>query len=92
MILEMITIRKILSWLETTPRTKLYQKWDYEPLKCKIAFAWNSTAVVMLMQVVDLGSGKGYLSSTLALQHGLDVIGIDSQQGNTHGAIQRKTR
>ena len=46
----------------------------------------------MLMQVVDLGSGKGYLSSTLALQHGLDVIGIDSQQGNTHGAIQRKTR
>ena len=44
--LEMKEISKILSWLETNPMTKLYQKWDYEPLKGKIAFAWNITALI----------------------------------------------
>lgn len=29
-------------------------------------------------QVVDIGSGKGYLSSNLASNHGLKVIGFDS--------------
>ncbi|KAJ8373641.1 hypothetical protein SKAU_G00042210 [Synaphobranchus kaupii] len=36
-------------------------------------------------QVIDVGSGKGYLCSFLSLQHGLEVYGIDSSSTNTHG-------
>ncbi|XP_067946526.1 probable methyltransferase-like protein 25 isoform X2 [Watersipora subatra] len=43
-------------------------------------------------KIVDLGSGKGYLATTLVMQYGYNVIGIDSQEGNTHGAMQRKQR
>ncbi|XP_038073426.1 methyltransferase-like protein 25 isoform X2 [Patiria miniata] len=42
-----------------------------------------------LQKVVDIGSGKGYLGQYLSLQHGLDVIGIDSSDTNTHGARDR---
>ena len=35
------------------------------------------------MQVIDLGSGKGYLSEHLALDHGLLVLGIDSTDTNS---------
>ncbi|KAF0306511.1 Methyltransferase-like protein 25 [Amphibalanus amphitrite] len=37
-------------------------------------------------QVVDLGSGKGYLSSMLALQHGLDVLAVEANEVHSHGA------
>lgn len=40
-------------------------------------------------QVIDVGSGKGYLSSFLSLQYGLRVYGIDSSSTNTHGAQER---
>uniref|UniRef100_A0A8C4NMW8 Methyltransferase like 25 n=1 Tax=Eptatretus burgeri TaxID=7764 RepID=A0A8C4NMW8_EPTBU len=40
-------------------------------------------------QVFNLGSGKGYLSSYLALCYGLKVYGIDSSDGNSHGAAER---
>ncbi|XP_056280302.1 methyltransferase-like protein 25 isoform X2 [Pseudoliparis swirei] len=43
-------------------------------------------------QVVDLGSGKGYLSSFLSLQYGLRVYGIDSSSTNTHGAQERNRK
>jgi hypothetical protein len=33
--------------------------------------------------VVDLGSGKGYLSEHLALDHALHVLGIDSTDSNS---------
>lgn len=39
--------------------------------------------------VVDVGGGKGYLSSVLALHHELRVLGVDSSQVNTHGAAKR---
>lgn len=42
--------------------------------------------------VVDAGDGKGYLSSRVALQHKLNVIGIDSNPSNSEGAIKRITR
>lgn len=38
--------------------------------------------------VVDVGGGKGYLSSILALHYGLRVLGVDSSQLNTHGAAK----
>ncbi|XP_035663078.1 methyltransferase-like protein 25 [Branchiostoma floridae] len=40
-------------------------------------------------QVVDIGSGKGYLSECLYLQHGLTVLGVDASDSNTHGAKKR---
>ncbi|XP_069677807.1 probable methyltransferase-like protein 25 [Periplaneta americana] len=42
--------------------------------------------------VVDVGGGKGYLSSILALHHGLRVLGVDSSQVNTHGAAKRSKK
>uniref|UniRef100_A0A8C5EDK1 Methyltransferase domain-containing protein n=1 Tax=Gouania willdenowi TaxID=441366 RepID=A0A8C5EDK1_GOUWI len=43
-------------------------------------------------QVIDVGSGKGYLSSFLSLQHGLQVYGVDSSSTNTHGAQERNRK
>ncbi|XP_040885638.1 methyltransferase-like protein 25 [Toxotes jaculatrix] len=43
-------------------------------------------------QVIDVGSGKGYLSSFLSLQNGLQVYGIDSSSTNTHGAQERNRK
>ncbi|XP_010780717.1 probable methyltransferase-like protein 25 [Notothenia coriiceps] len=43
-------------------------------------------------QVIDVGSGKGYLSSFLSLQYGLHVYGIDSSSSNTHGAQERNRK
>jgi len=39
-----------------------------------------------ITQVVDMGSGKGYLSSMLALNYGLDVLAVEANQVHTHGA------
>lgn len=47
------------------------------------------TKLLLVFQVVDLGSGKGYLSIHLALHSGLPVVGIDSQPNNTSGAKRR---
>ncbi|CAL4059824.1 unnamed protein product [Meganyctiphanes norvegica] len=52
----------------------------------RIAKGKNST------YIVDAGSGKGYLSSSLALQYNLNVLAIDSSCSNTSSAIQRNTR
>lgn len=45
-----------------------------------------------LKQIIDVGSGKGYLSSFLSLKYGLDVYGIDSSHTNTHGAKERNRK
>ena len=39
--------------------------------------------------VVDVGSGKGYLSTYLSLCYGLRVVGVDYQRLNTEGAQER---
>ncbi|XP_022806355.1 methyltransferase-like protein 25 isoform X2 [Stylophora pistillata] len=43
-------------------------------------------------KILDLGSGKGYLSQCLALQYGLKVVGVDSSDGNTQNAARRNER
>ncbi|XP_029901631.1 putative methyltransferase-like protein 25 isoform X2 [Myripristis murdjan] len=43
-------------------------------------------------QVIDVGSGKGYLCSFLSLQYDLQVYGIDSSITNTHGAQERNRK
>lgn len=42
--------------------------------------------------VVDVGDGKGYLSSRLSLEFGLKVLGIDGNQQNTKEAVKRNQR
>lgn len=39
--------------------------------------------------IVDLGGGKGYLTSILALHHHLNVLSLDSTVSNTIGAEKR---
>ncbi|XP_021941745.1 methyltransferase-like protein 25 [Zootermopsis nevadensis] len=39
--------------------------------------------------VVDVGGGKGYPTSILALHYGFRILGVDSSQVNTHGAVKR---
>ncbi|NXT84907.1 MET25 protein, partial [Zapornia atra] len=43
-------------------------------------------------QVIDIGSGKGYLSSFLSMQYNLKVYGIDSSNSNTNGAHERNRK
>ncbi len=42
--------------------------------------------------MIDIGSGRGYLSSQLSLMHGLHVLGVDSSSVNTHSAQTRSKR
>ncbi|KAM9311604.1 putative methyltransferase-like protein 25 [Gastrophryne carolinensis] len=43
-------------------------------------------------QVIDLGAGKGYLSSYLSMRYDLNVYGIDSSHTNTDGANKRNRK
>ncbi|XP_030640115.1 putative methyltransferase-like protein 25 [Chanos chanos] len=43
-------------------------------------------------QVIDVGSGKGYLCTYLSMQYLLQVFGIDSSATNTHGAQERNRK
>ncbi|XP_009954587.1 PREDICTED: methyltransferase-like protein 25 [Leptosomus discolor] len=45
-----------------------------------------------IKQVIDIGSGKGYLSSFLSMQYNLKVYGIDSSNTNTKGAHERNRK
>jgi hypothetical protein len=44
---------------------------------------------VDINQVIDIGSGRGYLSESLALSCHLKTIGLDSKEGNTKSARKR---
>lgn len=39
--------------------------------------------------VIDAGDGKGYLSSRLALEYNIRVLGVDANAGHTEGAAKR---
>lgn len=39
--------------------------------------------------IIDIGDGKGYLSSMLALHYKIPVLGVDASAINTNGAVQR---
>ncbi|XP_017350297.1 methyltransferase-like protein 25 [Ictalurus punctatus] len=43
-------------------------------------------------QVIDVGSGKGYLCSFLSMQYSLQVFGIDCSSTNTRGAQERNRK
>uniref|UniRef100_T1JB62 Methyltransferase domain-containing protein n=1 Tax=Strigamia maritima TaxID=126957 RepID=T1JB62_STRMM len=45
-----------------------------------------------LQNIIDVGSGKGYLSSYLALKYNFNVLGIDSQTICSQGAVLRNDK
>ncbi|XP_053320937.1 probable methyltransferase-like protein 25 [Spea bombifrons] len=49
-------------------------------------------SVCGVKQVIDLGAGKGYLSSYLSMQYDLKVYGIDSSHTTTDGANKRNRK
>lgn len=40
--------------------------------------------------LVDLGSGKGYLSQAMTRFYGMDVMAVDAKKGNSEGAEKRR--
>ncbi len=42
--------------------------------------------------VIDIGSGRGFLGTFLSVYYGLNVIGIDCSDQNTHTATRRQKR
>lgn len=53
------------------------------------AIASSVHNVCKTSHLVDVGDGKGYLSSMLALHHKIKVLGIDSSITNTKNAVKR---
>jgi len=45
--------------------------------------------VHILLQVIDVGSGRGYLGCHLSLMYHIPVVGIDSSPSNTGSATER---
>ncbi|XP_067001301.2 probable methyltransferase-like protein 25 isoform X2 [Anabrus simplex] len=93
----------VLSLPELRERMSAWGCHKHDSLKLKEFMSQKKTHEVELMSevvaalttccntshVVDVGGGKGYLSSILALHHGLQVLGLDSSVLNTHGAAKR---
>jgi hypothetical protein len=50
------------------------------------------TSKLNITQVLDVGSGKGYLSQHLSLSQRLCVVGVDAQVSNTLGAHTRNEK
>jgi len=48
-------------------------------------FSWTCA----WLQVVDIGSGRGYLGCHLSLMYQIPVVGIDSSPSNTGSAAER---
>lgn len=73
-------------------------------LRKYFAFDWNVSCCSLIwyfffffsffsnIKVIDIGSGKGYLSSFLSMQYNLKVYGIDSSKTNTNGAHERNRK
>ncbi|XP_060536543.1 probable methyltransferase-like protein 25 [Cylas formicarius] len=59
---------------------------EVEILSCIIAALKE---VSRISHVIDIGDGKGYLSSMLALNYQIPVLGIDASKVNTEGSVQR---
>ncbi|XP_041453190.1 methyltransferase-like protein 25 [Lytechinus variegatus] len=49
-------------------------------------------SVTGIKQVIDIGSGKGYLGQFLSMQYGINVVSVDSSETNTNGALKRNNR
>ncbi|XP_017780520.1 PREDICTED: methyltransferase-like protein 25 [Nicrophorus vespilloides] len=53
------------------------------------AIAASVRKIAKTSHLVDIGDGKGYLSSLIAFQHGVPILGVDASLTNTTSAIRR---
>lgn len=53
------------------------------------AIASSLKTIGNVTHLVDIGDGKGYLSSLLSLHYKIPVLGIDASAVNTEGAVKR---
>lgn len=59
---------------------------------CTVVAGKNCDDELKSIAVIDAGDGKGYLSSRVALEHGINVLGIDSNEGHTASAEKRRDK
>lgn len=57
-------------------------------VECMGEFVAEVASISSVSLTVDIGSGKGYLTSVLTLQHGLKTLGMDCSQVNINGAVK----
>lgn len=55
-------------------------------VECMSQFVADVAAMSKCSLIMDIGSGKGYLTSVLALQYGIKILGMDCNQININGA------
>ncbi|XP_049296366.1 probable methyltransferase-like protein 25 [Anopheles funestus] len=59
---------------------------------CTAMVSANPVTKLEDILVIDAGDGKGYLSSRIALEHGIKVLGVDCNEENTSNAEKRLER
>ncbi|RDD45848.1 Methyltransferase-like protein 25 [Trichoplax sp. H2] len=62
---------------------------EVERLSCAIAMLLKQHHV---SKVLDIGSGKGYLSEYMALNYNVEVLGIDNLEEHTESAMKRNKK
>lgn len=92
--LQTIDLQNILSEMGTSCTPGLNLKVFASPKKSHEVEVLSSIVarlkhICESTHVIDVGDGKGYLSSMLALHHNIPVVGIDSSSINTRGASKR---
>ncbi|XP_070848223.1 probable methyltransferase-like protein 25 [Chaetodon trifascialis] len=90
-LLQALRENRELIGMELEPEEFMNSKKSHEVQSMSEVVAWLARRCGV-KQVIDVGSGKGYLSSFLSLQYGLQVYGIDSSSTNTHGAQERNRK
>jgi hypothetical protein len=72
-------------WRGTSPKKR-------EEMERMAAAVVGAASAVCTQNVVDVGSGKGYLSSLLAMEHGLRVLAVEGNGKFTAAAEKRVSR
>ncbi|XP_064487777.1 probable methyltransferase-like protein 25 isoform X2 [Ornithodoros turicata] len=90
------TVEKVLSdWVNTTD-TSPPDLWMSKKKSHEVSVMSHFVAELShrhnISHVVDIGSGKGYLSTNLSCLHQLNVVGIECEGLNNHNAEERKKK
>lgn len=92
-----LTVESFIANLETSTINKLKldifmsSKKSHE-VEILSAIAASISQLLGTSHLIDIGDGKGYLSSMLALHHKIAVLGVDASNVNTKGAVKRANK
>lgn len=94
--LSIIQIKEILALgnydFKRPPLGEFMSKKKSHEVEVLVEFVAALTNHTGVTHVVEIGDGKGYSSSLLALQHGIKVLGLESSERILLGAEKRKTK